>query len=159
MNAFRSTRMFALVACTTVVALSFSAAAQANGGNSCHGSSRSFGSCHSSYGSYCPSYSSYCPSYSSYCPSYSSYCPSYCSYPVSYCQPTYCAPSTCYEPVATCSYEPVTQYVPVYNTSYVPTTCNYSCAPTYSYPTCSYSTCNYLPSYSTSCIPFRNFKK
>jgi hypothetical protein len=181
MNAFRISRMFALVACTALVALSFSAAAQAKGSGKCHSGSGSFGSCRSycssyssycpSYSSYCPSYSSYCPSYSSYCPSYSSYCPSYCSYPVSYCPPTtYCAPQTCYAPVTTCSYTPVTEYVPV--TNYVPTTtCNYSYAPTCTYPTystscyqpscyqpsCSYSSC-YLPSYNKGCHPSGNFK-
>jgi hypothetical protein len=184
MNAFRTTRLFALAACMAVATLSFSTAAHAKnggGGSSCHSSS---GSCHSSChsgsycSSYCPSYcSSYCPSY---CPSYSSYCPSYCSYPVSYCEPTtYCAPQTYCAPV-TCSYTPVTEYVPV--TNYVPTTtCSYSCAPTCSYPTystscyqptcsysscsyptCSYPSCNYSscfsPSYNSSCHTSGNFK-
>ena len=46
MNAFRTIRLFALVACTTIAALSIAAAAEAHNGGSCKGSS---GSCHRSH--------------------------------------------------------------------------------------------------------------
>ena len=111
MKTLCSARLFALVACTTFAALSFSAVAEAHkggggggmsshcsSGSSCHTPCSSGSSCHApcSSGSCCrPSCNSWCGNFcSSYCPSYcSSYCPSYCNYTPTYCQPvSYCQP-------------------------------------------------------------------
>jgi len=87
MNAFRKTRVLALVGLLTLIALSLGAATAEAGG--CH---RSY-----SYCNYTPSYCNYSPSYCSY-PSYN-----YCNYG-SYCNYDY----SCYYPT-TCSY-PVTTF-------------------------------------------------
>ena len=111
MNAFRTTRMFALVACTTVATLTSAAAHAKNGRRrSCrHGSS-----CHGSCGSYC---SSYCPSYcSSYCRAIVKLLlPQLLQLPGELREPVTCAPQT-RAPVtalhASDEYVPVTNYVP-----------------------------------------------
>ena len=127
MNAFCTTRTFALVACTTVAALSFSAAAHAgyiyyqcspcNAGSYGPGYRTSY-YCYPNNGSnYRPSncsvYYSY-PNCSSYCPnSRASYRPKYRSYSVGYYPPTtYYQPQTSYGYgwAAAFGYEPSATY-------------------------------------------------
>jgi hypothetical protein len=79
MNAFRTTRMFALIGLLTLVVLGLGAATADAG---CHGS-YGFGSSYCNYSpSYCNYGSSYCytPSYCNY--DYSCFYPTTCSYPV-----------------------------------------------------------------------------
>ena len=114
MNAFYKTRVFHLVAWTTVATLSLSGTPSVKGSDSCQGYSGSFGSCRSSYANDRPSYGSYCPGNG--------------IYQVSYCDPTYRAPAT------SGSYTPATGFVPL--TNYAPmTTRSFSDSPTPRYPT------------------------
>jgi hypothetical protein len=148
MNAFRTTRMFALVGLMTMAALGFSdTVAQAfhggDGGSNCHGAFCSLSPSDSS------SYFSGCrPSYTDL----SSLCPNWCSFP---CQPTiYCAPQTGYAPIANHSYQPVSEYAPVYATASLPmTTWRY---PAYSTPR-SQPTVSYPPSWYVSGHSWLNF--